>query len=143
MILKQFKTAINAAVLDATERKIPIIDADLTAPIVRPSFKTFVDGGSAYRLNDACRCRSVDVDIWFFASDRNAPRLENMEITDVLTEVFDTGVMTDGAIIPPSEELEFETEDGVLHLSFSADIVETISDAGEPMEILKEGFDWQ
>lgn len=145
MKLSEFKRAVNAIIRSATsDLHIPIRDADLTEPIVRPSIKTFVDAGSADRLNADILDRTVHTDIYFFAADNHQPRAENMDIVDRLSCVFPDGIDVNEALyIPLLEGIEFSVEDGVLHAQFDVEVYELIDDNSDtdPMENLTIAVD--
>lgn len=128
MKLSDFKRAVNTIVLSVTsDLHIPIREADLPEPIVRPSIKTFVDVGSSSRLNADILSRTVHTDIYFFAADKHRPRMENMDMIDRLSYAFLNGIDVDEALhIPLLENIEFSVEDGVLHAEFDVDVYERI-----------------
>lgn len=141
MKLSDFKKSVNSLIRDATsDLSIPIVAADLQEPIVRPSIKTFVDAGRAGRYNADCACRTIHTDIYFFAGDRYRPYAANMDMQDRIAWAFLSGIYVGEDIyIPLLEDVEFTTEDSVLHAQFDVQVFERIDDDSgmEPMEILK------
>ncbi len=140
MKLKDLKKAINAIVRQAAP-SVPIVDADLKEPIQRPSFKTFVDSGSGGKYNSDSMSRTIYIDIYFFATDLQNPRIENMDIQDALTYAFADGIPVENTVIPALEDVDFSTEDGVLHAELIVEVMETIllddDKDGEMMEHLE------
>lgn len=140
MKLRDLKQAVNAIVRQAAP-DIPIVDADLMELIHRPSFKTFVDSGSCGKYNPDSISRTIYIDIYFFATDSQRPRLENMDIQDALTYAFADGIPVENTVIPVLEDVDFSTEDGVLHAELIIEVTETVSldddEDGETMEHLE------
>lgn len=83
---KQIKKAINDKLKATFNMKIN--SKDIREGFIRPSFFVEFDGMNRIGLESQIE-RSFTVRIYFFASDKDAPSIENMEIQEELENAFD------------------------------------------------------
>ena len=135
-VCEKFSTAIAAAGTGAT-----LVAEDLDRPIQRPCGKVRLEDGSDSRMLQSGRERTLLFRLYYFAADRDRPKLENLAMRQALGDAFLDGFQAGDLWISPEEGLSFSvTEDGVLTAALDLTLYEGEPDAGEvdaePMEEL-------
>lgn len=136
---------LNEAVCDlyrqalaATGSGAELVAEDVSGPIVRPSGKVELEDGSDARLLASGRERTVTFRLYYFASDRNRPKLENLAVRQAVGEAFLDGITVGDTHLGIDEGVSFTVTDGVLVATLDLTLSEAIPEPeGEPMEILE------
>jgi hypothetical protein len=110
-IVKLDKLTINE--VDAITMQIMFASTDIRESITRPSFYAEFGNNRTGKFNKNNKERTVTVKLYYFASDPKKHKLENLEIQELLEEIFIDGLVTDDFIIEILK-LEFDTIDSVL-----------------------------
>ena len=127
-----YRQALERAGVDA-----PLLAEDVSAPIVRPSGKVELEDGADARLLSSGRERTVTFRLYYFAADRQRPKLENLAVRQALGETFLDGITVEDLYLGIDEGLSFTVTDGVLAATLDLTLTEPIPEAeAEPMESL-------
>ena len=127
-----YRQALERAGVDA-----PLLAEDVSAPIVRPSGKVELEDGADVRLLSSGRERTVTFRLYYFAADRQRPKLENLAVRQALGETFLDGITVEDLYLSIDEGLSFTVTDGVLAATLDLTLTEPIPEAeAEPMESL-------
>ena len=127
-----YRQALERAGVDA-----PLLAEDVSAPIVRPSGKVELEDGADARLLSSGRERTVTFRLYYFAADRERPKLENLAVRQALGETFLDGITVEDLYLGIDEGLSFAVTDGVLAATLDLTLTESIPEAeAEPMESL-------
>lgn len=129
--------------------KAPLVAEDVRAPIIRPCGKVMLESGTDIRLTTGGRERSATFRLYYFAADRDNPKVENLAVREAIGEAFLNGIQADGTYLGIDEGVQFEVADGVLEatleLTWQEDLPEEVVEAfadpeasTETMEILKQ-----
>lgn len=137
-INKAINDKIKKALNNSEFSTLPIIASDLSEPIIRPSVKIFLDGGTTGKMNSSMKEQTLQVRVYFFASDLKKYKIENMKIRELIQNEFLTPLRVNDTFIVDIDEIESETSDTVLICSFDIETLEDIPDnmEYEPMENL-------
>lgn len=128
-----YKTALKAVGTGAD-----LVAEDVSAPIIRPSGKVELEDGTDTRLLASGRERTVTFRLYYFASDKDRPKLENLAVRQAIGEAFLDGIIVEDTYLGIDEGVSFTVTDGVLVATLDLAIAEAIPEAdGEPMEILE------
>ena len=144
--LKDIFKSVCDHISDVTE--LPIEDSDTEEPVVRPSFKIFMDTVNTGFYSSALRQVKVYFNIYFYSSDRKHSKSEIMEIEDKIAFSFLEPFYIKEECAMYIDDLEFEkVEDGIMNCSFNFEIGtefidETDIETMEELEI-KEELTWQ
>ena len=132
-VCQRYRQALAAAGIEA-----PLLAEDVSAPIVRPSGKVELEDGTDARLLSSGRERTVTFRLYYFAADRDRPKLENLAVRQALGEAFLDGLTVEDTYLGIDEGLSFTVTDGVLTAALELTVTEPIPEAdGELMEILE------
>lgn len=124
--------------LEAAGTGAPLLAEDVSAPIIRPSGKVELEDGTEARLLAAGRERAVTFRLYYFASDKDRPKLENLAVRQAIGEAFLDGITVEDTHIGIDEGVSFTVTDGVLVATLDLTLTEPIPEAdGEPMETLE------
>lgn len=128
--LKDIFTAVRQHISDVTE--MPVEDSDLEEPVVRPSFKIFMNTVYTGFYSSALRQARVYFNIYFYAKDRKHSKAEIMDIADKIAFSFLEPFRIKEECAVYIDDLEFEkVEDGIMNCSFDFEIAtEFIDEAG-------------
>ena len=129
--------------------KAPLVAEDVRAPITRPCGKVMLESGTDVRLTTGGRERSATFRLYYFAADRDNPKVENLAVREAIGEAFLNGIQADGTYLGIDEGVQFEVADGVLEATLDLtwqealpeEAVEAFTDADastETVEILKQ-----
>lgn len=154
--LKQINKAINntikSALVNTEFDDVEIISEDTAEAlkketdgsyinVIRPSIKVTFDTTQSGKFNSQLKERNLPVRVYFFAKDKNKPKLDNLAMQDLLENIFLEDVkVTDIFYMPIAEDgdIECSTTDGVLQVAFDLYSLEEIYDDSnlEPIEEL-------
>ena len=137
--------ALNQAVCERYRQALkntgtgaPLLAEDVRAPIVRPSGKVELEDGTDARLLAFGRERTVTFRLYYFASDRDRPKLENLAVRQAIGEVFLDGITVEDTYLGIDEGLSFTVTDGVLVATLDLTITEPVPEVeAELMETLE------
>lgn len=140
--LLELNKAINYKIKHALDNSefttVPIIASDLSEPIIRPSLKIFLDSGTTGKMNSSMKEQTLQVRVYFFASDLKKYKIENMKVRELIQNEFLTSLKVSDTFIVDIDEIEAETSDTVLICSFDIEILEDI-----PEIILDDGKEYE
>ena len=109
----------------------------MSKPIIRPSGKVELEDGSDTRLLASGRERTVTFRLYYFAKDRDRPKLENLAVRSAIGEAFLDGITVEDTYLGIDEGVSFTVTDGVLVASLELTLTEPVPEAdAEPMEEL-------
>lgn len=140
--LKDIFKSVCDHISDVTE--LPLEDSDTEEPVVRPSFKIFMDTVNTGFYSSGLRQVKVYFNIYFYSSDRKHSKSEIMEIEDKIAFSFlepfyitvertsgtrsqnsykDEFCYTEEECAVYADDLEFEkVDDGIMNCSFNFEI---------------------
>jgi hypothetical protein len=106
-----------------TNTNIPLADADMEEPVIRPSFKIFMDTAKTGLYSSALRQVRVYFNIYFYASDRKHSKSEIFEIEDKLAFSFLEPFFIKETCCVYIDDVDFEkVTDGIFNCSFDFEI---------------------
>lgn len=111
------------------------ISNDIIKPVARRSYR--IDLYSTDDMGTECYAeRGMDVEIYYYPQDKERPKQELNEISQLLKVVIRSGILVSGVCLELSEGIEADTSDGVLTLMFRLEWIETVQEEGEHMQEL-------
>ena len=132
VIFARYQTALDAAGTGAK-----LVAEDVSKPIIRPRGKVELEDGSDTRLLASGRERTVTFRLYYFAKDRDRPKLENLAVRSAIGEAFLDGITVEDTYLGIDEGVSFTVTDGVLVASLELTLTEPVPKAdAEPMEEL-------
>ena len=132
-VCDRYRQALEDAGTDA-----PLLAEDVSGPIIRPSGKVELEDGADARLLASGRERTVTFRLYYFASDEDRPKLENLAVRQAVGEAFLDGITVEDTYLGIDEGVSFTVTDGVLVGTLDLTLTEPIPEAGgELMEILE------
>ncbi|WP_341480373.1 phage tail terminator family protein [Clostridium botulinum] len=146
--LKEINKAIVKQVtegLKSTDYKdIPFVSTDIREKVIRPSFYVDFTENKTSLLNGEAEQRNFDVRLFYFAQNREQNKIEMLEIQDLLSLIFQTGIKVSEDYYISVFECEFDSrgEEGLL-ITTLADLysLSEKEQTGEPLEELEmEGW---
>ena len=124
--------------LDHAGTAAPLLAEDVSGPIIRPSGKVELEDGTDARLLDSGRERTVTFRLYYFAANKDRPKMENLAVRQAVGEAFLDGITVEDTYFGIDEGISFTVTDGVLVATLDLTITEPIPEAdGEPMETLE------
>ncbi len=103
--------------------KLPVVDSDMEEPVIRPSFKIFMDTVNTGLFSSALRQLKVYFNIYFYSSDRKHSKAEVMDIEDKIAYSFLEPFEIKERCLVYIDDLKFEKViDGILNISFNFEI---------------------
>lgn len=137
--------SLNQAVCDRYRQALghagtaaPLLAEDVSGPIIRPSGKVELEDGTDARLLDSGRERTVTFRLYYFAANKDRPKMENLAVRQAVGEAFLAGITVEDTYLGIDEGISFTVTDGVLVATLDLTITEPIPEAdGEPMETLE------
>ena len=124
--------------LDHAGTAAPLLAEDVSGPIIRPSGKVELEDGTDARLLDSGRERTVTFRLYYFAANKDRPKMENLAVRQAVGEAFLDGITVEDTYLGIDESVSFTVTDGVLVATLDLTITEPIPEAdGEPMETLE------
>lgn len=101
----------------------PAVDSDMEEPVIRPSFKIFMDTVKSGLFSSALRELKVYFNIYFYSSDRKHSKAELMDIEDEIAFSFLEPFVIKEKGVVYIDDLEFEKlPDGILNCGFNFEI---------------------
>ena len=123
--------------LDHAGTAAPLLAEDVSGPIIRPSGKVELEDGTDARLLASGRERTVTFRLYYFAKDRDRPKLENLAVRSAIGEAFLDGITVEDTYLGIDEGVSFTVTDGLLVASLELTLTEPVPEAdAEPMEEL-------
>lgn len=124
--------------LDHAGTAAPLLAEDVSGPIIRPGGKVELEDGTDARLLDSGRERTVTFRLYYFAANKDRPKMENLAVRQAVGEAFLDGITVEDTYLGIDEGISFTVTDGVLVATLDLTITEPIPEAdGEPMETLE------
>lgn len=135
--LKDIYKAVCDHIYETTS--IQLADSDQEEPVIRPSFKVFMDTVNSGLYSSGLRSIKTYFNIYFYATDKKQCKSEIYEIEDMLAFSFLVPLRIKNTCAVFVDNLKFEkVDDGILNISFDFEIgTEFIDESNiEPMEEL-------
>ena len=135
--LKDIYKAVCDHIASATN--IPLADSDQEEPVIRPSFKVFMDTVNTGLYSSGLRQVKVYFNCYYYAKKQNHSKSEIYEIEDMFAFSFLVPLRIKDTCAVFVDDLKFEkVDDGILNISFDFEIgTEFIDESSiEPMEEL-------
>lgn len=136
-INKAIDEKIEHALANSEFSTVPILAGDLSE-IVRPSLKVILDDGNTGKMNSHMKERTLQVKVYFFASDLTKYKIENTKVQDLIENEFLTPIKVTDTFFIDVDEVESAINDTVLICSFDIETLEDIPD-----EILDDGVEYE
>lgn len=108
-VCDRYRQALAAAV-----PKAQLLAEDVRDPIKRPSGKVELDEGSDARLLASGREKSVTFRLYYYATNKDKPKQENLAVRSAIGEAFLDGLTVDDVYIGMDDGVSFTVTDGVL-----------------------------
>lgn len=128
----QINAAVNEKIQTAIENvfdyEVPLVAEDITEPIIRPSIKVIFENSDSTKFNEHCKERNISYSVYFFAKNRNKTKPENIAIREAIENEFINDLKVDDNFYIPIDNLQFETSDGVLIITFDLYTIELLPD---------------
>lgn len=129
--------ALYQKALDTAGTGAKLVAEDVSKPIIRPSGKVELEDGTDARLLASGRERTATFRLYYFAKDRDRPKLENLAVRGAIGEAFLDGITVEDTYLGIDEGVSFTVTDGVLVASLELTLTEPVPEAdAEPMEEL-------
>ena len=109
-VVEQFRAALVRTDIDGAD----VVAEDVRAPIIRPCGKVELDDNTGGALMERGAQRGATFHLYWFATSRTMPKLENLTVRQAVEDAFLDGVMLEDIHIPLSEDINFTVSDGVL-----------------------------
>lgn len=93
-------------------------ESDVTENIVRPSFFVSLDNIKASNFADECLDKEMTIKIYYFPSNRDKNKIENLNMIDDLNEIFIADnliTLNEDFLIEIFDDIEIEVVDKVVH----------------------------
>lgn len=140
--LLEINQAINDKIIHSLSKSefntVKIIASDLSEPIIRPSLKVILDDGNTGKMNSYMKERTLQVKVYFFASDLKKHKIENTKVQDLIENEFLTPIKVTETFYIDIDEVNSTVSDTVLICSFN---IETLEDI--PEIIIDDGIDYE
>lgn len=145
MTLKELNQAVCGLVKEAVKASglgAELVAEDLSAPIVRPSIKVELEENSDAQATQSRVEQTATFRVYFFAADRNRPKLDNLAMRQALADAFRGGIPVGEDTVPIDEGLSFTVTDGVLAASMDLALDQLPEEPeAEPMEDLNQNLE--
>ena len=110
-----------------------LVDSDVDEPVVRPSFKIFMNKADSGFYSSALRQLKLYFDIYFYSSDRKHSKAEVYDIEDKIYFSFLEPFEIKDTCVVYIDDLEFEkVENGILNCNFNFEIATEFIVENEP-----------
>lgn len=134
--LKDIYKAVCEHISSVTE--MTLMDSDVDEPVVRPSFKIFMNKADSGFYSSSLRQLKLYFDIYFYSSDRKHSKAEIYDIEDKISFSFLEPFEIKENCVVYVNDLEFEKiENGILNCSFNFEIATEFVDESEFEEMDK------
>lgn len=134
-IIKAINLKIQQSFLD-----VPFQSIEDKEGLIRPSFRTNIEGISASNFMNVAKDRELTVRIYYFPKEKYKYRMELLDVQDKLEDLFllENTIVTESSFVIEIFEFQFDVVDGVLHFYFDLKLSEDINriDDSEYMEEL-------
>ena len=127
--LNQTICTLYQQALDAAGTGAKLVAEDVSKPIIRPSGKVELEDGTDARLLASGRERTVTFRLYYFAKDRDRPKLENLAVRDAVGAAFLDGLTVGDTYLGIDEGVSFTVTDGVLVCALDLTLTEPIPEA--------------
>lgn len=119
-------------------KSVPIVNSDLKEGFERPSLKIDISADRE-QINTNYTGRNINVEVYFFASNINEYKIENLSIQEIIEETFIGGWSISPNCFIYINDIESDIIDTVLVINFEFSIVNEIliNDDSEYMESLE------
>lgn len=129
--LKDIYKAVCEHISSVTKMKL--VDSDVDEPVVRPSFKIFMNKADSGFYSSALRQLKLYFDIYFYSSDRKHSKAEVYDIEDKIYFSFLEPFEIKDTCVVYIDDLEFEkVENGILNCNFNFEIATEFIVENEP-----------
>ena len=141
-INKAINDKIKAALVGTDFESVKIVAEDVSKPIIRPSIKVDLEQSENGKFNASCREKTLTIRVYFFASDANKYKIENLKFQDIIETALLDGLYVNDAHVPV-DDITSDVADTVLIISFDLYLLElmpedTTNPIGEPLELMEE-----
>ncbi|WP_338417248.1 phage tail terminator family protein [Clostridium botulinum] len=144
--LKEINKAIVQQVKEGLEntayKDIQFSSTDIREKITRPSFYVDFTENKTSLLNGEAEQRNFDVRLFYFAQNREQNKIEMLEIQDLLSLIFQTGIKVSENYYISVFECEFDSrgEEGLLIATLTELYAMSVKEqTGEKLEELEIG----
>ena len=115
---------------------VQFIPSDLTEGFTRPSIKLDIENIKFEKINSNGKSKIVTIRIYFFATDINEYKIENLQVLEIIENALSNGVRVNDFFIP-IDTINSEIIDSVLVVDFDIQLTSfNIKELGENMEDL-------
>ena len=121
--------ALYQKALTAAGTGAELVAEDVSKPIIRPSGKVELEDGTDARLLASGRERTATFRLYYFAKDRDRPKLENLAVRSAVGEAFLDGITVEDSYLGIDEGVSFTVTDGVLVCALDLTLTEPIPEA--------------
>lgn len=139
-IYKAIKDAVLSNLTDTQYSTIEFSSTDITEKIIRPCFYLNYDNNRTKKANASNKDRNLDVELFFFAENRDDCRLDLMTMEGLLEDILLKDIkVLDNFYIPISDfNFKSNKDKGYLIATFELHTIEMIQDTveTETLEIL-------
>lgn len=139
---------INTSLVDTLRNSLigtpfeatPIIPGDITEGFERPGLKIDFDSIKLENINANFKARALTVRVYFFASNLKRYKIENLQVQEIIENIFFKGIWITGYYVPIND-INAEIVDTVLTIDFDINITAFVDDEqGELMEDIETDF---
>lgn len=141
LALNKAVCALYQKALKDAGTRAKLVEEDLSRPILRPSGKVVLEDSADALLLSSGRERTVTFRLYYFASNRDRPKLENLAVRSAIGSAFLDGVTVGDTHLRIDEGVAFTVADGVLEASLDLTLEEEIPESGEAMETLETNLE--
>lgn len=138
--LSQLKNAINNQINDSLRNSIyeniPILAADLSEPIIRPSIKVLLEDSRAGKFNGNFFERDITCRIYFFSQNDKIYFDDCYLMQELLEMGFYDGLYISGSYWVGIDEIESNIIDTVLEVTFTLYYLEETDPADKDLETM-------
>ena len=141
MTLLELNRAVCEQVKEATLNSgtgAELIAEDVSRPIIRPSVKVELEDGTDAAMALDVLEQAVTFRIYFYASDMNHPKLDNLAMREALSDTFRRGVETQEGTIPIDDGLSFSITDGVLVATLDVLLDQVNEDESGTIDVMEQ-----
>ena len=135
---KEIDNAIGAVVASALHHaSFPAvrIRPDISEPIARRSYRIDLSNSDDMGTENYAD-RGMDVEIYYYPEEKERPRDELNEVSQILKAALRTGICAAGIVIEIDDTIDADASEGVRALMFRLRWIETAAEDGEFMENL-------
>lgn len=139
-INKSIVDTLRGALIGTPFEVTPIIPGDITEGFERPGLKIDFDSIKLENINANFKARALTVRVYFFAKDLKKYKIDNLQMQEIIENIFFKGIWITGYYIPIND-INAEIVDTVLTVDFDINITAFVDDEqGELMEDIETDF---